>query len=197
MTVMSQNSKFEMEVAGLGDLPREELVARWVKTHGFLPPKGLKRGLLERSAAWHLQAKTLGGLSPETRKMLRGATRQLEAGLKQKVRQETLVSGLIVAANSAAIPPTEAAKNSARPLDRDKAGLLAAEARDAKHTWLPGQRGPLAPGTRLLREWNGRQHFVEVVDGGYVFDGKPYRSLSAIARRITGAHWSGPRFFGL
>jgi hypothetical protein len=40
-------------------------------------------------------------------------------------------------------------------------------------------------------------HLVDVTDNGFVFDGKTYRSLSAIARRITGAHWSGPRFFGL
>ena len=48
-----------------------------------------------------------------------------------------------------------------------------------------------------MREWNGRMHVVDVTDDGFLFDGKPYRSLSAIARRITGAHWSGPRFFGL
>jgi len=52
-------------------------------------------------------------------------------------------------------------------------------------------------GTRLVREWNGRTYQVEVVDGGYVMDGKSWRSLSAIARHITGAHWSGPRFFGV
>ena len=53
------------------------------------------------------------------------------------------------------------------------------------------------PGTRLVREWNGRTHIVDVSEDGFVFDGKTYRSLSAIAKRITGAHWSGPRFFGL
>lgn len=54
-----------------------------------------------------------------------------------------------------------------------------------------------APGTYLVREWNGRTYRVEVTSGGYVFDGRTYRSLSTIAKRITGAHWSGPRFFGL
>lgn len=53
------------------------------------------------------------------------------------------------------------------------------------------------PGSHLIREWNGRTYQVEVTGEGYVMDGKTYRSLSAIARRITGAHWSGPRFFGL
>ena len=53
------------------------------------------------------------------------------------------------------------------------------------------------PGSHLVREWNGRTYQVEVVEGGYVMDGKTWRSLSAIARHITGAHWSGPRFFGV
>ncbi|NKB27029.1 MAG: DUF2924 domain-containing protein [Rhodobacteraceae bacterium] len=53
------------------------------------------------------------------------------------------------------------------------------------------------PGSHLVREWNGRAYQVEVTDEGYVMDGKPWRSLSAIARHITGAHWSGPRFFGV
>jgi len=48
-----------------------------------------------------------------------------------------------------------------------------------------------------VREWNGRTYQVEVKDGAYVMDGKSWRSLSALAKHITGAHWSGPRFFGV
>jgi hypothetical protein len=55
----------------------------------------------------------------------------------------------------------------------------------------------LRPGSRLMREWNGVTHSVEVTEGGLVWKGAHYRSLSAIARAITGAHWSGPRFFNL
>jgi len=55
----------------------------------------------------------------------------------------------------------------------------------------------LKPGGRLLREWNGVTHIVDVIDNGFSWKGTRYRSLSAIAREITGAHWSGPRFFGL
>lgn len=54
-----------------------------------------------------------------------------------------------------------------------------------------------APGTRLIREWNGATYTVDVTDDRFVLDGVPYRSLSAVARAITGARWSGPRFFGL
>ena len=52
-------------------------------------------------------------------------------------------------------------------------------------------------GTRLVREWGGSTHSVLVVQTGFEFQGKAYRSLSKIAREITGARWSGPRFFGL
>lgn len=59
------------------------------------------------------------------------------------------------------------------------------------------QRPALTHGTRLIREWNGKTIAVEVVEGGFTRDGRMYRSLSEIAREVTGAHWSGPRFFGL
>ena len=55
----------------------------------------------------------------------------------------------------------------------------------------------LSSGARLVREWHGRTHSVEVLENGFLFEGQTYRSLSEIARRITGSHWSGPRFFGL
>ena len=58
-------------------------------------------------------------------------------------------------------------------------------------------RPNLKPGARLLREWNGKTHQVEVVETGFLWNDAHYRSLSAIARAITGARWSGPRFFGL
>ena len=58
--------------------------------------------------------------------------------------------------------------------------------------------GPgIEPGGRLLREWDGVTHSVEVIEGGYRWNGEIYRSLSSVARAITGARWSGPRFFGL
>ena len=58
-----------------------------------------------------------------------------------------------------------------------------------------GQR--IRPGMRLVREWRGRTHTVVVTETGFEFAGKAYSSLTKIAHAITGAHWSGPRFFGL
>lgn len=55
----------------------------------------------------------------------------------------------------------------------------------------------LKPGTRLVRSWHDRMHQVLVLEEGFEFEGRRYVSLSQIARDITGAHWSGPRFFGL
>ena len=55
----------------------------------------------------------------------------------------------------------------------------------------------LKTGTTLLRQWRGHAHTVLVRENGFEYDGQHYRSLTVIAERITGAHWSGPRFFGL
>lgn len=64
-----------------------------------------------------------------------------------------------------------------------------------------GRARPKAPlpaaGARLLREWNGITHVVDITPTGCSWQGREFRSLSAVAREITGAHWSGPRFFGL
>jgi hypothetical protein len=65
-----------------------------------------------------------------------------------------------------------------------------------------GRMGPdpgltLKPGARLVREWRGRTHTVMVTEDGFDYAGASYASLTKIAKKITGTHWSGPRFFGL
>ena len=55
----------------------------------------------------------------------------------------------------------------------------------------------LKTGTTLVRQWRGHAHTVLVREDGFEYQGERYRSLTVIAERITGAHWSGPRFFGL
>jgi hypothetical protein len=87
--------------------------------------------------AWRLQADKLGGLDPQTRKLMR--------------------------------------QNAARAITEPK----------------------LAQGVVISREWQGRRYDVRSVDGGYAYAGADYRSLSAVARAITGVRWNGPRFFGL
>lgn len=97
----------------------------------------------------------------------------------------------------------------ARALDYDRQceaqGGLQTQTKRALRAALPGLDGPqakppntaLSPGAQLVREWNGRSYRVEVLPDGFRFEGEAYRSLSAIARQITGTAWSGPRFFGL
>jgi len=55
----------------------------------------------------------------------------------------------------------------------------------------------LKPGARLIREWHGRTHTVTVTENGFEYAGANYPSLTKVAKKITGAHWSGPRFSGL
>ena len=59
------------------------------------------------------------------------------------------------------------------------------------------ERITLKPGTRLVREWRGTMHKVVVLESGYEHEGRHYGSLTQVASAITGAHWSGPRFFNL
>ena len=69
---------------------------------------------------------------------------------------------------------------------------------DGEQVEAPARPRPrLTTGTRLVREWNGRTITVEVSDDGFQHAGRTWRSLTQIARHVTGAHWSGPRFFGL
>jgi hypothetical protein len=72
--------------------------------------------------------------------------------------------------------------------------------RDATRAATPlARRRPNLPmiGTRLVRDWNGQRYDVLVTHEGFEFEGRPYKSLTAIAKAITGTHWNGPHFFGL
>jgi hypothetical protein len=60
-----------------------------------------------------------------------------------------------------------------------------------------GETPRLTPGTHVIREWGNEMHQVTVESAGYIYRGQRYRSLSEIARKITGTRWSGPVFFGV
>ena len=128
------------EIAGLDELDRESLIARWRAAYGAPPPRKLSRALMEKALAYEIQCAAFGGLSGAAKRALRAAA--------------------------------------------------------ASKDGSTGQR-PLSPGARLIREWNGVVHEVDVSGDGYVWQSERYRSLTAIARAITGTKWSGPRFFGL
>ena len=67
----------------------------------------------------------------------------------------------------------------------------------AKNAKTKKSNGQPRPGTTLQREWHGTSIRVEVLSDGFVYDGEHFKSLSAVAKHITGQHWSGPRFFNL
>lgn len=90
--------------------------------------------------------------------------------------------------------------------ERAKGGLTSSTRREIERLVKRLEQGEAAlgssvpslkPGTRLVRSWHDRMHQVLVLEDGFEFEGRRYVSLSQIARDITGAHWSGPRFFGL
>lgn len=103
-----------------------------------------------------------------------------------------------------ALPPLVLRRLLAQRLqERRFGGLSATVARELERAGrgeaAPSQRQtiPLTPGARLVREWNGQTIVVEVLPDGFWWKDQLWRSLSEIAREVTGAHWSGPRFFGL
>jgi hypothetical protein len=90
----------------------------------------------------------------------------------------------------------EAANSSSDPTLARRLRRLAEEWRSTGQLPAPA-RPPVKPGTRLLREWQGETHTVTVEEQGFRYRDQHYRSLSAVAREITGSRWSGPVFFGL
>jgi hypothetical protein len=82
-----------------------------------------------------------------------------------------------------------------RTVERALSDLLPSQ--EPVSTLRPSGPRRFKPGTRLLRTWQGRTYTVTVGDPGFLFSGRSYRSLSVIAREITGTPWSGPAFFGL
>jgi|LakMenEpi03Aug12_release.lakeMendotaPanAssembly.Ray.scaffolds.fasta_scaffold219202_3 hypothetical protein len=68
---------------------------------------------------------------------------------------------------------------------------------EADRDYTPTPQTQLKPGSTVVREWGGQRHVVTVMDEGFIYAGRSYRSLSKIAGEITGTKWNGPLFFGL
>jgi Protein of unknown function (DUF2924) len=81
------------------------------------------------------------------------------------------------------------------PSMKRRLNTLAGEFEKGSSSFDPGV--VLKTGARLVRQWRGHAHTVLVIEDGFEYEGQRYRSLTMIAGRITGAHWSGPRFFGV
>src|SRR6266446_6465442 len=123
-----------------------------------------------------------------------GELRQQWRGLYKMEASRHLSRELLVRA--VAHRMQEVALGGLRPEPRRQLRQIAQELKHAGAATIR-LRPQLKPGTRLMREWQGRTYEVVVLDDGFSWQGTRYRSLSAIARKITGTAWSGPLFFGL
>jgi hypothetical protein len=90
----------------------------------------------------------------------------------------------------------EQAYGGLKPTTRKRLQQMAAEQQKEQNVPLP-LLPQLRPGTKLLRQWQGEMHEVLVANDGFEYRAKRYKTLSEIARQITGTRWSGPLFFGL
>lgn len=162
---------------------RLTLVDEWQKAFGSTPAKNISSSILSRIITHEHQCRTNGGLGAGLKRALRSAL-----GSSDNARSSNSASCLTNADSKLDRLVTPSTSQCSQP--RTRIGT-------PTHNLTPIQSPLLSTGTQLVREWNGRPYRVEVTEAGFELDGKCYSSLSAIAKKITGAHWSGPRFFGL
>ena len=163
---MTSTLEIEEQLAALKDMTATQLRAKYAELFGEASRSGNKQWLLRR-CAWRIQELAEGGLSERARRRARRLARD------QDLRS---------------IPPAGATM---APLDRpadvkQPARNYIRRGRDAR---LP------MPGEQISRLYKGHLYAVEVLDDGFVYDGRRYQSLSAVAHAITGSHWNGFKFF--
>ena len=160
----------------LSALSRPELIELWINYIGQSLPKATSTALLLRAVAYAIQERSLGGLKAADRRIL------------------LRLSGAEQAQPHAA----EADGNVSSEDQKDLGGAPSIgdhQTLTTKKLPKSAPRPAARPGTRLVRNWQGRTHVVDVTDEGFNWNNNFYKSLTAIAREITGAQWSGPRFF--
>ena len=168
-------------LAELPHLPRKHLVALWLKQVGRPPPKAASTSFLLRAAAYRVQEQHYGGLKRQDLRLLHKASESYA------VKDTSHPHAKDDKASPALVPTAGVGQAQNKSLHPAPRGKLRATA----------QPVTLRPGTRLVREWQGKCHSVDVRADGFGWNGQVYRSLSAVAFAITGARWSGNRFFRL
>jgi hypothetical protein len=149
-------------------------------------PHGKTTGGIAREVEMSRMLEALADLSPDE---LRREWRRLYRSQPPRLSRDLLVRAIAYRIQEFRYGGLSKATN------RKLAALVQARGSGAEPSIEGAQR--TRAGARLVREWNGRTHTVTVEEGGFSYAGRNYRSLTAIAREITGARWSGPRFFGL
>jgi hypothetical protein len=169
--------------------PTDEASARQTGEPSPIPCRGGDRTSLAGSADVTEVNRQIAELLDRSTQELRIAWLQLHrTGPPQGLSRDLLIRAL-------AHQLQERAAGGASRALRRRLQTLAAELEKSSASFDPG----IAPrtGTTLVRQWRGHAHTVLVRGDGFEYEGQHYRSLTVIAERITGAHWSGPRFFGL
>jgi hypothetical protein len=163
-----------LDLVALPRLPIAELRELW-PVHFGRARMPTQRRILIRELAWRYQERLYGGLDAQTRRLLDAAVRDaMKRRLSSNRRSDVEGDQLPPRRLRRSPAPSAAQKNLAR----------------------------VPAGSKLIRTWPERSkttHEVTILDGGKVFEyrGERYKSLSEVARLITGTRWSGPRFFGL
>lgn len=134
------------------------------------------------------QLAALAAMSPA---QLRAEWRRVYRASPPRLTPDLLLRGIAFRVQERSLGGLSAA--SGNLLDRTTRQLERSENADPRVN--PEQR--LKPGTRLVRSWNGKTYSVLVTDDGYLLGDQQFNSLTQVAAAITGAHWSGPRFFGV
>jgi hypothetical protein len=168
----------EQQLATIANLSLPDLLEQW-HALGFGEPPRLPLPLMQRLLAQLLQEQVYGGFSAT-------AVRKLDEAAGEVIKDPSAVSPSAQHLSQQSTCPSNSSHSP--PLSRKAA-------RPSRPS--PSRQVTLRAGTRLVREWNGRTISVEVVDDHFVWNDAPYRSLSEIARAVTGTRWSGPRFFGI
>jgi hypothetical protein len=163
------------KLAALPALTREQLLACWTELMAAPLPSSISPSLLRRAVGYAIQEQLLGGLSKQQARTLR----RIGTGVGSEARAPRSSGGEDFGERHVA--KADGVPGADRPVRRK--------------TRQPRTGIILSPGTRLVREWQGRSHAVDIRTDGFGWNGKHYRSLSAVATAITGARWSGNRFF--
>jgi hypothetical protein len=177
----------QQQLAKIANLSLPDLLEHW-RALGLGNPPRLPLPLLQRLLAQLLQEQMYGGFSAK-------AVRKLDeaAGAAANNTTKSAPSVSSYSSSTSPFPSTSTSTStstSALPSNLPTPSKIASQR-------VSSRQVTLTTGTRLVREWNGRTISVEVVDDHFVWNDAPYRSLSEIARAVTGTRWSGPRFFGI
>jgi hypothetical protein len=164
----------DQAIAALQRLTVTQLRERYLESFGE-PTRSCNRDFLFKRLAWRLQSLAEGGLSERARRRAQELAR--DADLRMTLPRPPTQHGAALGTAPGAVP---AARTVTLPVPRVTA-----------HDRLP------IPGTVLTRTYRGQRVDVTVLPDGFEHEGQVYRSLSAVAKAVTGSHWNGHLFFGL